>query len=309
MKRLLIISITGFLFVLFIPYLIIHFICGTGKTDIIKVYVIEEDSVREMDVNQYIKEVVSAEMPAEFHEEALKAQAVAARTYLEHRKTKELEEHKGADICTDYKHCKAWISEEKRRSLWEADKADGYWQKISDAVEETVGELIVYDGEVIDALFHSTSSGYTESAADVWGKEIPYLVSVKSDGEELSPRFYSEKTVKKEEFINTVLEKVESADENAELFSDIIRSEAGGIKNITVLGQIIKGTELRTMFELRSTNVEITEDGDNIIFKVKGNGHGVGMSQYGAAYMAANGYGYKDILTSYYTGTEIIKVR
>ncbi len=309
-KRLFIISIAGFLVVLFVPYLIVRLICGVDVGEgRVEVYVAEEDAVREMDVRQYIKEVVAAEMPAEFHEEALKAQAVAAYTYLEHRKTKEFEEHMGADICTDYKHCKAWISEEKRRSLWEADKAEAYWEKISEAVEETAGELIVYDGEAIDALFHSTSSGRTENAADVWGKDIPYLVSVKSDGEELSPRFNSEKTVTKEEFVNIVSDNVENADKNAELFSDIMRSDAGGIKTITVLGQKIKGTELRAMFELRSTNAEIDTDGEMVVFKVKGNGHGVGMSQYGANYMATNGYGYKDILTSYYTGTEIVKIR
>lgn len=308
MKKILIISITGFLFILFIPYLIVHFGCKTEKNSgTVSVYVADEDIVREMNVTQYLKEVTAAEMPAEFYEEALKAQAVAARTYLESRKAKHFDEHKGAVVCTDYKHCKAWMSEEKRRSLWEPDKADEYWKKISKAVEDTEGELIMYNGEAIDALFHSTSSGYTENAADVWGREVPYLISVKSEGDELSPRFESEKTVTKDEFISVVSGAVENTDWSGELFSDIERSEAGGIKTIVVGGVKIKGTELRTIFDLRSTNIELTCDEEKVCFKVKGNGHGVGMSQYGANYMASEGYNYKEILAKYYTNIEILK--
>lgn len=305
MRRMLFFSLGGFLLVVLLPYLIVHFVVKESS-ERIKVYVTEEDAVREMDTEQYLKEVVAAEMPVEFNTEALKAQAVAARTYLKSRENKHFDEHKGAVVCTDYKHCKAWISEEKRKELWDKEKCDEYWKKISECVEETKNQYIMYNGQVIDALFHSTSSGYTENAADVWGGEVPYLVSVKSDGEELSPRYKSEKTVSVDEFKSKISEKVENTDWSGDLFSDIERSEAGGIKTMKVGGVEISGVTLRTIFELRSTNVQLDEKDGNVHFDVKGNGHGVGMSQYGANYLASTGMGYKDILKHYYTGTEIV---
>ena len=305
MRRILFFSLGGFLLVVLLPYLIVHF--GAKESgERIKVYVTEEDAVREMDTEQYLKEVVAAEMPVEFNKEALKAQAVAARTYLKSRENKHFDEHKGAVVCTDYKHCKAWISEEKRKELWEAEKREQYWKKISDCVNETKNQYIMYNGAAIDALFHSTSSGYTENASDVWGGEVPYLVSVKSDGEELSPRYKSEKTVTVQEFKDKISEKVENTDWAGDLFSDIERSEAGGIKTMKAGGVEISGVTLRTIFELRSTNVQLEEKDGNVHFDVKGNGHGVGMSQYGANYLASTGMGYKDILKHYYTGTEIV---
>jgi len=304
MRRFLFFSLAGFLLIMFIPYFIIYF--GVDR-DIIKVYVVSEDSVREMNREQYLKEVVSAEMPVEFNIEALKAQAVAARTYLKSREKKSFEEHKGAVICTDYKHCKAWMSEKERKGQWKPEKSDEYWKRISQCVDETKDKYIVYNGEVIEALFHSTSSGYTENASDVWGKSVPYLVSVKSEGEELSPRYKSQKTVSKEEFKNKISENFENTDWSGDLFCDIVRSEAGGIKTLKTGGVTVTGVQLRTIFELRSTNIEITEEGENIIFDVTGNGHGVGMSQYGANYLASTGMGYEDILKHYYTGTQIVQ--
>ena len=302
MRRFLFFSLAGFMLMIFIPCLIIYF--GVDR-DIIKVYVTDEDVVREMNREQYLKEVVSAEMPAEFNTEALKAQAIAARTYLKSREKKSFDEHKGAVICTDYRHCKAWISEKDRKEQWEEDKRDGYWEKISRSVDETRDKYIMYNGEVIEALFHSTSSGNTENAGDVWGKDVPYLVSVKSEGEEFSPKYKSQKNISEEEFKNKISEKYENADWSEGLFCYIVRSGAGGIKSLKCGGVTVSGTDLRTLFELRSTNIEITKDGENIKFDVTGNGHGVGMSQYGANYLASNGMSCEDILKHYYTGVEI----
>ena len=167
----------------------------------------------------------------------------------------------------------------------------------------------LYNGEIISALFHSTSSGNTESAADVWGKEIPYLVSVKSEGEEASPRFTSSMSVTLEEFCQKAQENIEGTNFEGELFSDIVRSDAGGIITMKIGKVEIRGTLLRSIYNLRSTNVEIINDGKNITFNVKGNGHGVGMSQYGANHLAAAGYNYKDILTHYYSGVEIKSIK
>ncbi len=281
-------------------------------TDEILVYVKDRNKTEKMDIDQYLKETVSAEMPAEFSEEAIKAQAVAMRTYLKKRidnakKNGNDAEHKGGVICTDYKHCAAWISEADRKKAWDKEKRDEYWGKISRAVEETEGEILTFDGKPISAVFHSTSSGRTENSADVWGGEISYLVSVESVGDESSPKFYNEKQMSVLEFSDIVLKKYPDADINKPLFENVKRSEAGGIINADVLGITMKGTELRTLFDLKSTNVEFIENGDNVLMKTKGYGHGVGMSQYGADYMARQGKNYTEILAHYYTGTKLEK--
>ena len=315
MKKIVIYSFVYVVFItIIIPILTVYFTGGFSvrkaepfKT--VKVYVKNEDKVVEMDTSQYLKEVVGAEMPASFHSEALKAQAVAARTYLcsKIKNGGEAPEHKGAPVCTDYAHCKAWLPEGERREKWEEDKRDEYWKKISDAVEDTAGEIVTYEGEPISALFHSTSSGRTENAGDVWSRDVPYLVSVESRGDELSPKFYSEFICSEYEFKSKVSEKVQNTDWNSMLYGNIIRSEAGGIKKITLGGVEIKGTLFREIFGLRSTNAEIEQNGEQIIIKVKGNGHGVGMSQYGADFMASNGSTYKEILQYYYKGVELEK--
>ena len=277
----------------------------------VSVYILAEDKVVEMQKSQYLKEVVSAEMPASFEFEALKAQAVAARSYLVSRQNAYKisgtpEEHKGADICTDPTHCKAWISEEKRRESWGAD-ADKNWDKVSRAVEETKGEVITYNGEVISAVFHSTSSGKTESSKDVWGGDRPYLVSVESYGDTLSPKYKSEKEMSLDEFKKTAEKNIDGVDFSKGIIGDIARSDAGGILTVEIGGVAVKGTVFRKIYDLRSTNAEITIDKNTVKFDVKGFGHGVGMSQYGANYLASQGKNYEEILKTYYTGVEIVK--
>lgn len=292
---------------IFVPFITI-FLGGKEQhnADEISVYIKDRDEIQYMKREEYLKGVVSAEMPAEFEIEALKAQAVAARTYLEaHIGTKD-DEHKGADICTDFKHCAAWISKEERMETWENDAAQN-WDKIAQAVDETKGEIITYNNEIISAVFHSTSSGKTENAEDVWSKPVDYLKSVESEGDEFSPKFYDQKELSATEYIDIIKSKYENADEDEELYDDIKRSESGGIKSIEVLGVKMKGTEFRTLFGLRSTNIEFSENEENIVMKTKGYGHGVGMSQYGANYMASQGKTYQEILKHYYTGVEISK--
>ena len=275
----------------------------------INVYVKEEDKVVEMSKAQYLKEVVAAEMPASFEAEALKAQAVAARSYLtarslSYRSNGYPAEHKGADVCTDSKHCKAWISESKRKESWGKD-AKKNWDKINLAVESTKNEVIFYENEIISAVFHSTSSGKTENSKDVWGGDKPYLVSVESPGEENAPNYTSTLTIPKHEFIRIAEENIEGVDFSGELTGEIVRSDTGGIISI-VIGKVpVKGTVFRALYCLKSTNVNIIQTDDAVTFNVKGYGHGVGMSQYGANAMAKNGATYKEILTHYYQGTNI----
>lgn len=289
--------------------------CGRYKkplsedVELMKVYITKEDRVEEMTKGQYLREVVSAEMPASFEMEALKAQAVAARSYLTarmnaYKKDGNPPEHKDADICTDPAHCKAWISETERKNLW-GDEADKNWDKISRAVSETSGEVIYYGKEVVSAVFFSTSSGKTENSKDVWGGERAYLVSVESPGEENAPNFKSEKTISVDELKRVISENIEGVDFSNGVFGEIIRSDAGGIITINLGGVPVKGTLFRTMFDLKSTNVNITVENNNVHFDVTGYGHGVGMSQYGANAMARRGADYKSILTHYYQNTEV----
>lgn len=279
------------------------------KADTVSVYLTDEEKVVDMDINEYLKCVVAAEMPADFEEEALKAQAVAARTYLyshiEDVKRNVNEVHNGAVMCTDSTHCQAYITEEKRRESW-GDGADEKWDRISCAVEETTGEIMMYEDKIISAVFHSTSSGMTESAVDVWGKDVPYLRSVDSGGDIKSPKYKSELVLGEDEFKNIASSELKGVDWSKGLVSDINRSQAGGIISISVGGVNIKGSEFRKMFSLRSTNVEITQSDGDVKMAVKGYGHGVGMSQYGANYLAMQGAEYKEILKTYYKGVDIV---
>ncbi|MCC8169096.1 MAG: stage II sporulation protein D [Oscillospiraceae bacterium] len=310
MKRILLVIVAVIFATLFIPFIIVSLLSGTNETaETVSVYIKSEDRVEEMEIDEYLTCVVAAEMPADFENEALKAQAVAARTYLySHIEAAENgnipEEHNGAVICTDSTHCQAYISEEERKKSW-GGGADSNWKKIEKAVDGTKNQIMTYNSEPISAVFHSTSSGRTERAADVWGEDIPYLQSVESEGDLYSPKYISEVHISVDDFKRIISEKVPDADWSGELFGNISRSEAGGILTIDVGNRTIKGTEFRSILGLNSSNVEISERDGEITMSVKGYGHGVGMSQYGANYLASQGEGYEEILKTYYTGVEI----
>lgn len=281
----------------------------------IRVYMHEEDTVVEMSFNEYLKGVVAAEMPASFEEEALKAQAVAARTYA-YRRIKAQNNamyiyHQAADICTNPSHCKAWVSKKDAMDKWGMFSATKYWDKISQAVDETTNIIITYGGQPIDAVFHSTSSGRTENAEDVWNNHIPYLRSVISEGEEYSPRYQSKVSITHEQFKEKLVQSrpdiVLSADVSEDI-GEIIRTEGGSVRSILIGNQRFKGTEIRSIFALNAANFEMVFTENKVSFYVVGNGHGVGMSQYGANYLAKQGKSYHEILSTYYTNVEIIEI-
>lgn len=316
MKRILAVVLAVLFATLFIPLIIVSLLSGTNDVppETVRVYIKSEDRAEDMDISEYLKRVVSAEMPADFEPEALKAQAVAARTYLISRMNaaangNSAEEHKGADVCTDSAHCQAYITEEARRETWteKGIDADEAWKKISDAVTDTDNLIMTYGGEPVSAVFHSASSGKTERAADVWGEDIPYLQSVESEGDLYSPKYASEVRMSAEDFKKLAESNIEGVSWENGLFGNIVRSGAGGIVTLDVGGVNIKGTELRRIYDLNSTNVELTEADGNIKMNVKGFGHGVGMSQYGADYMAKQGKKFDEILKSYYTGVKLEK--
>ena len=279
----------------------------------IKSYVVKEDAVREFELEDYLIGVVAGEMPATFPEEALKAQAVAARTFILSRILNDkgdVADHKSVPICTNPAHCKVWVSKEQAFQNW-GKNAEDYWTKISSAVKATEGEIALYDNQPISAVFYSMSSGQTENAKDVWGGDVPYLKSVSSTVDEKAPNFETTVEFPLNEFKSIVLQSNPNAvfGENPQTWiGDMVRSEAGGVLTCVLGGQNFKGTSVRTMFGLRSHNFTIQITEKKVIFTVKGYGHGVGLSQWGSKFLAEEGKNYQDILTYYYTGITLGKI-
>ncbi|MCX7711988.1 MAG: stage II sporulation protein D [Clostridia bacterium] len=284
----------------------------------IKMYLHTDEKVVEMPMEEYIMGVVAAEMPASFESEALKAQAVAARTYaygrLEKIYTPKNDTHHGANICTDPGHCQAWISKENAMKKWGIFNASKNWSKISKAVNETKELIIVYEDRVVNPVFHSNSGGRTENSEDVWeGGAVPYLRSVESSGEGLTPEFETTVNMKIKEFtakLKTEYPQVKLNEKDVLKDIKILdKTEGGRVKSIKVGNVTIKGTDFRSLFSLKSANFKIEKhEKDSIIITTYGNGHGVGMSQWGANYMAKSGGNYEEILKYYYKDVEISKI-
>lgn len=279
----------------------------------VKVYITNENRIEEIDIEDYICGVISSEMPANFEIEALKAQSVAARTYLASKKIKSCTKANGADIC-DSVHCQVYTPKNVRLELWDSKTRDANWEKISKAVAETEGKVLSYNNElVLYPQFFSTSSGQTENSVDLNWADLPYLKSVESKGEEISPKFESEKTITINEFINTFEAKYQDYSLDESNIKDSIevtsKSEAGSVKEIKIGDENIKGQDFRFMYGLNSSNFTYEIINDNIVFNCKGYGHGVGMSQWGANVMAKDGNGYEEILKHYYSGVDVTNLK
>lgn len=266
--------------------------------------------VEQVKLDEYLCNVVSAEMPATFEQEALKAQAIVARTYTIYKILNK--KHDNADICDDSTCCQAWISKDDRLAKWEENQRESNWQKICSAVNETSGKIITYENKPIDAFFHSNSGGITEVPVNVWGGTgYPYLQSVETSGENTYTQYASEVTLSQEELINKLKEKYSDISidfTNSEDIKILEYTESTRVKTVKFGNHEISGVEARTLFGLKSTNFEISRDGNNIKFSVKGYGHGVGMSQTGADSMAKNGSKAEEIIKHFYTGVEITEV-
>lgn len=276
----------------------------------VKVFITAENRVQDVELEEYIVSVVSSEMLANFEMEALKAQSIAARTYLAAKKVKPCEQASEGEIC-DSIHCQVYMSKESRIAKWGASDGEKNWKKIEEAVNATSGKVLSYDGElVMYPQFFSTSSGKTEKAVDVFSNDIPYLVSAESTGEEIAPKYKTELPVEINKFIDTVnaeYPKANLTNENIKSEVEITsRSESGGVKEIRLGGEKVKGTEFRMLLKLNSTNFEFEITDSEIKFSCTGYGHGVGMSQWGANVMAKEGSKYDEILKHYYTGVDIV---
>ncbi len=280
------------------------------KYNTIKLLHADTKKVEEIDLDQYLYGVVSAEMPASFEAEALKAQAVVARTYTIYKIVNNDGKHEKADICDDSTCCQAWISKEDRLEKWDEDNRDEYWNKIVKAVNETQGKIVTYEGKPINAFFHSNSGGKTEAPINVWGGSgYPYLQSVSTTGEDAYSQYSSEASFSKEEFEEKIKE-VHSDFKINYKEKDCIKIEeytdGDRVKTIKIGNLELSGVEVRNIFGLRSANFTVTVDDDKIEFKVTGYGHGVGMSQTGADSLAKEGKTYEDIIHHFYTGVEIV---
>ena len=266
-----------------------------------------DGTVAELSMSDYLFGVVAAEMPAAFEEEALKAQACAARTYTVGKQGRTTQAHPEADVCTDINCCQAYIEPDQAAENW-GENAQVYTAKIAAAVADTDGVAALYDGAPIQAVFFSSAAGRTVDAVEVWGNAVPYLSGVDSpEGEEV-PNYHSTASVPVEEFKRTLLAKVPQADLSGPpsgWFGDTVRNSAGGVSSVTVGGAAVTGSALRELFSLRSANFTVTADESAVTFSVTGYGHGVGMSQYGANALARQGKTYEEILKWYYTGIEL----
>ena len=269
----------------------------------------EAGKIQELGLDEYLYGVVSAEMPASYEIEALKAQATVARTYLIYQIQSNSQKHENANICDSYTCCQAWISKEDRFAKWEEAERESNWQKIVQAVDETSGKIITYEGKLINAFFHSNSGGITESSANIWGGiEYPYLKSVETSGEDAYNQYNSEVSLNREELLNKIKEihpeiEIDWNQENAIEIQEY--TDSGRVRTIKFGNITIAGTEARTILGLKSTNFEISYNEDKIVFTVKGYGHGVGMSQTGADSLAKKGTTYEDIIKHFYTGVEV----
>lgn len=257
----------------------------------------------ELTMKEYLCGAVAGEMPAVYEKEALKAQAVACYTYV---KTKEAE---GVTITDNPKVNQSYLSKEELRKKW-GDNFDKYYGKIEDAVSEVMGEYLTYDGELVSVIaYHAISSGSTESASDIWGGDpIPYLVSVDSSVDKLSPDYktttvYTEKQFKDRLTAADIGYTAAGTGECA--ITEMVRTPSGSVKTAVIDGVTLSGADLRTALGLKSMNFTITVKNKTFTVDTFGYGHGVGMSQYGASAYAGKGYNYKEILAHYYPGTSI----
>lgn len=266
--------------------------------DSVTVRLEERGEVRELSLQEYLTDVVLQEMPASFEEEALKAQCVAARTFTM-RCVTEGGKHENADVCGDPACCQCYLDEEEGRGIYGADY-EACREKVRSAVLATDGQVLTYDGALIEAAYFSSTGGSTESALAVWGGDVSYLRPVSSPEE---PRI-SEVSLPFSAF-RDMLPLSDLDGSPSAWFGSMTRTEGGAVETMVIGGKTYSGTELRRIFSLKSARFTAAVTDENVVFEVTGSGHGVGMSQYGANTMAQNGSSYRQILLHYYSGTEL----
>ncbi|HXL03222.1 MAG TPA: stage II sporulation protein D [Bacillota bacterium] len=293
----------------------------------VKVFVVLQNEICDMPLEEYIKGVVAAEMPASFGIEALKAQAVAARTFTLKRMTANggqgCSAHPGADICTDHQHCQAWISQDEFKKRIGYINYPTYARKIQDAIDSTKGLVATYQGYLIEAYYHAASGGATDNSEEIWSNPVPYLRGVSTEFESKEPDFRKEVSftvddLEKKLDISLKDKKFTTykiAGKDVQVISEermdkpieiLEVSKAGRVKLIRVGDKVFSGYALRTLLGLPSTKMTYRITGNKVYITTTGYGHGVGLSQYGANVMADSGKDFVEILKHYYQGIEVI---
>ena len=273
--------------------------------DVLRVFFPEENAARDLKLRDYIAGAVAGEMPALYEEEALKAQAAAAVTlarYLLKRGPQAALD--GAVIQADHRKNQAYLSEETLRERW-GDDFETYYARILSAVDEALPYTLTYEGEPILAVFHAVSAGFTRPASEVWGGDYPYLKSVPSEGDRLSPDYLQTVSFSPGDFFSAL--GLDVPDDPADAVTDAEYSDEGYLLSVRIAGRSFSGTDLRERLSLRSAAARIAfEDG---VFRIetRGYGHGVGMSQYGADFLARQGLTWREILAHYYPGAALVK--
>jgi stage II sporulation protein D len=277
----------------------------------ITLYEYQDSQLIEMDLEEYVTGVVAGEMPASFHPEALKAQAVAARTYGVSRMVKGASpalaaSQPAADVTNDHQINQAWISEQERRKRW-GGQFDEYEAKIRRAVGETLGVILLYEGEITDPLYHASCGGEkTEAAVNIWGGSVPYLQAVKCSGHQDPHRDKVTliKFAEADRLLGTELSAIPAGTslKNGSLCQVTARTESGRVLSASILGQAFTGNQLRSALGLPSANFQAALTAEGLEIISKGYGHGAGMCQYGANDLADQGESWRDILQRYYVG-------
>lgn len=295
------------LFIILIPYLVVTIFIKNNEikfkfisNNFVRVKRENTNLIEEIPFEEYVKGVLAGEMPSSFHIEALKAQAVAARTYV----LKKMEENKSKDYdIVDTIKNQVYLDDETLKKNWGKNYTKNI-NKIKQAIIETKGEYLTYNNEIITAFFFSTSNGKTENCEEVFKEKLPYLKSVNSSWDlDVNPNYKVEKTISLKEFYNKL-----GLNYNKNLTIKVLNyTEGNSIKTIKINNKTYKGTDVRYKLNLKSADFTIEQNEDNVKITTRGNGHGVGMSQYGANAMALKGNTYDKILKYYYKDVEITK--
>lgn len=255
----------------------------------------KDNTVNNIELEQYVIGVVAGEMPASFNDEALKAQAIASRTYAVYKMNTSKGDY---DLVTDVSN-QVYITNEEMQEKWGSDY-NKYLEKVTNVVNDTKDLVMTYNGEVIESFYFAISNGKTENVTSVFNEERNYLKSVESSDTNVN-NFMKTITISRSEFCNKLNINCDNI-----VIKDIKYNETGRIDELNINNKVFKGTEIRRLLSLRSTDFKINVS-DNISITTKGYGHGVGMSQYGANEMAKNGSSYEEILKHYYQNIDIVK--
>ena len=291
---------------IFIPFIIVNIffksneiILNFNRNSIVRVYRKALNRIDLVPIEEYVVGVVSGEMPVSFELEALKAQAVASRSYVMFQiKKNKNKDYDVVDTVTN----QVYLDSEMQKEKWNDNYVTNI-NKIKQAVLDTAGEYLIFNGEVVEAMFFSTSAGITENSEEIFSNEVPYLRSVSSTWDIISPAYSESKKFSKDEFYRLL-----DIDFNENLNIDIVNTTSTGrVIDLIINDNKFTGKELCSKLNLKSTFLSIEEYDDYIIVNTKGYGHGVGMSQYGAEGMAKEGYKYDEILKHYYSGVDIEK--